>query len=47
MFKKVNKVKLNSMFNWVKPAFANYRPSIAAFKISSFSFFSTYATVNV
>ena len=34
-------------FNCVKPAFANYRPSIAAFKISNFSSFSAYATVNV
>ena len=34
-------------FNCVKPAFANYSPSIVGFKISNTSFFSTYATVNI
>ena len=35
------------MSNCVKPAFANYKASIVAFKISNSSFFSTYATVNM
>ena len=33
------------MSNCVKPASANYRPTISAFKISNFSSFSAYATV--